>query len=891
MAKFVFGWQKFPVKFLNAVLQSSNTPAKYRPPVEFDDADFVAPYLNNLCKFPDEHFVNNYREEIETYFLSEQEHLENVAKDLERQNYAGIRSKDEDALRKLKQCKLSHAVLTAYLDELMRTGADGEIRFGSSFYQPRTILLEQSHIQDVKLYSYQQEANFAMQEYFLEQDGRSGILVMPTGSGKTMTSIYFLLHEMAARGYEIIWLAHRHMLVEQAANVFYKLAPLVKDVAGDEIKSLTVTCVSGLHASAHALSKKDDIVVGSVQSLVRNVGYLTAPLKKKVMIVVDEAHHALAPSYRNIINAVREKCPEAKLLGLTATPIRYTDAGTISLLKLFDQKIIYAIPLSKLIADGTLATPINLKRETNVDIETYIDRDELKKILAKGDLTEKAVNKIAEVNERNEVIIKEYLDNKEKYGKTIIFALNILHCDVLADMFAKKGVKCDCVYSGMDEGVKDEIIERFRHNDHKDKDGNDDHIDVLINVNILSEGSDIPDIHTVFLTRPTNSDVLLMQMIGRGMRGEQCGGTKEVYIVDFCDKWASFTRWLNPSYLLEGEEGGMSGGSKKKADNEPKKACKAEDIPVSSIIDAMRAISYGDLGFKVHAAVLPVGWYNVYDKNDALEKVLVFANQQEGYAAMKADTQAIIAAEEQNGKLLLQKYFDGFGVMPTPQELEDIAELTATEKAFPEFQTFAERDDIDPSKLAMKYKEETSLANIFKIQQDIHAIYQQHKVIIDSLYGNVEAYQRRIFDFLMYPNGVTPTGSSIEEAESEFGTLSTEPFAEQLEALLDEVITEQKENLGDEFKRPTIGWTKKAYKSYFGQYNWLVDDIRINCGLNSTSVPREVLKYLIYHECLHQLIHAHGPKFRELEHKFPNFNELDNFLDYKFPSFSKEESR
>lgn len=887
MSKIFFRWQYFSVKFLNAVLQSSKTPAKYHPPVEYDEAAFIAPYLGNLCKLPDEHFVSNYREEIEEYFLSEPEHLENVAKTLERQNYAGIRSKDEDALRKLKQCKLSQAVIMAYLDEMIRTGSEGEFQLKTSFYKPRTILLGDSHIQDVKLYSYQQEANIAMQKYFLEQNGRSGILVMPTGSGKTMTSIYFLLHELSSRGYEVIWLAHRHMLVEQAANVFYRLAPLVKDVAGDKIKSLTVTCVSGAHASAHALSKKDDIVVGSVQSLVRNLGYLTAPLKKKVIIVVDEAHHALAPSYKKIINAVRQKCPEAKLLGLTATPIRYTDMGTVSLLKLFEQKIIYAISLSKLIADGTLATPINLKRETNVEIETYIDKDELKKVLAKGDLTKQAVNKIAKINERNEVIIKEYLDNKEKYGKTIIFALNIIHCDVLADMFVKKGVKCDRVYSGMDDSVKDAIIERFRHNNHKDKEGNDDHIDVLINVNILSEGSDIPDIHTVFLTRPTNSDVLLMQMIGRGMRGEQCGGTKEVYIVDFCDKWASFTRWLNPSFLLEGEEGGTPGGTKK----EPKKKNKVEEIPVSSIIDAMRAISYGDLGFKVHAAVLPVGWYNVYDKNDMPEKVLVFANQQEGYAAMKADTQALVAAEEQNGKQLLQKYFDGFGVMPTPQELEDIAELTATEKAFPEFQSFDERDDIDPSKLAMKYREETSLANIFKIQQDIHAIYNAHKTIIDSLYGNVESYQRRIFDFLLYPTGVTPMGSSIEEAETEFGLLSAEPFAEPLEILLDEVLAEQKDNLGDDFKRPTIGWTKKAYKTYFAQYVYLGDNIKMNCGLNSVSVPREVLKYLIYHECLHQLIHSHGPKFRELERRFPNFNELDNYLDYQFPTFVKEESR
>ncbi|WP_462339677.1 hypothetical protein, partial [Phascolarctobacterium succinatutens] len=89
MSKIFFQWQDFSVKFLNAVLQSSKTPAKYHPPVEYDEAAFVAPYLDNLCKIPDEHFVSNYREEIEEYFLSEPEHLENVAKTLEHQNYAG----------------------------------------------------------------------------------------------------------------------------------------------------------------------------------------------------------------------------------------------------------------------------------------------------------------------------------------------------------------------------------------------------------------------------------------------------------------------------------------------------------------------------------------------------------------------------------------------------------------------------------------------------------------------------------------------------------------------------------------------------------------------------------------------------------------------------------
>ena len=72
-----------------------------------------------------------------------------------------------------------------------------------------------------------------------------------------------------------------------------------------------------------------------------------------------------------------------------------------------------------------------------------------------------------------------------------------------------------------------------------------------MNINILTEGSDVPDIQTIFLTRPTQSEGLLMQMIGRGMRGTLAGGTDEAIIVDFNDKWDTFNKWLNPKWLVD----------------------------------------------------------------------------------------------------------------------------------------------------------------------------------------------------------------------------------------------------------------------------------------------------------------------------------------------------
>lgn len=89
----------------------------------------------------------------------------------------------------------------------------------------------------------------------------------------------------------------------------------------------------------------------------------------------------------------------------------------------FDNNIIYSVPMSKLIADGTLAKPINIRRETNVDIETRIDEEEMKRIRRRGELTEATIDLIAKTNERNDVIVDEYVKNQAKYGKTIILPL------------------------------------------------------------------------------------------------------------------------------------------------------------------------------------------------------------------------------------------------------------------------------------------------------------------------------------------------------------------------------------------------------------------------------------------------------------------------------------
>ena len=582
-----------------------------------------------------------------------------------------------------------------------------------------------------------------------------------------------------------------------------------------------------------------------------------------------EAHHTLAPSYRRIIKEIRAKIPDAKLLGLTATPVRMTEKATGQLMKIFDNKIVFSVTMSDLIADGTLAKPYYIPKETNVDIEAIIELDERKYIQKWGEFPESLVMKVAKTNERNDIIVDEYVRNKDKYGKTIIFALNAVHCDSLNEAFKKKGIRSGYVYTLIGDAENQKIIERFRYNDREDG------IDVLININILTEGSDIPDIQTVFLTRPTTSDVLLMQMVGRGMRGIGCGGTETVNIVDFCDKWSSITSWLNPKFLF-GEEA----AEEKIVDT---KSSAVSLIPMDAIRDIVKGITYKGVFSNVRSSTLPVGWYDVIDEDGNDSKVLVFENQLSGFKCFENEFTIYLNDEKITGKNLIVKYFKCFGMLPAEKEMDELLQFVKQEQEFPEFHSFEVRDQIEPFALSERIKKgNLTYMDSMKIIEDA---FEQNKQLVLSLYGSFEYYKKRISDCLMFPRGIAPVGTQIEEVDKEVFHLSKEPLKEEIEELLTEVIKENRLNFKPDFERPEIYWTDKAVGSYYGVFYHDYNLIYINSLLNSESVPKEVVKFVIYHECLHQEFFGHPKEFRDKERKYVDFQEQEHFLDYILRDF------
>ena len=470
MARKTFSWENFSYNFLKAIVYGKETPIKLKPKRVYEEKDieFRLPHMNRICTYPDEYFVRKYRKVIEDYFLNGTNHLVQVVRRLEKINYGGLHlGENDEMLFALRQKRMTQTLSDVYLNELRATGRTVYNDDESIFQIPKVLDLEFAESDKVSLYGYQEKAVEAMKQYFLEEDRASGILSMPTGSGKTRTSVYYLLRDVISQGYQVIWLCHRSMLIEQAAEQFYKFSPIIKE-KNDTMKKFKMVCISGKHSSVRALEEDDNLIVSSVQSLCNNTVYLPNILSEKIMIVVDEAHHTLAPSYRRIIKVIREKRPDAKLLGLTATPVRLTEKATGQLMKIFDNKIVFSVSMSDLIADKTLATPEYIPIDTNIDIETLINIDERTYISKWGELPESLVMKVAKTNERNEIIVDEYVNNKEKYGKTIVFALNAVHCDSLNEAFKKKGIRSGYVYTMIDNAENQKTIERFRH--HEDED-------------------------------------------------------------------------------------------------------------------------------------------------------------------------------------------------------------------------------------------------------------------------------------------------------------------------------------------------------------------------------------------------------------------------------------
>ena len=333
------------------------------------------------------------------------------------------------------------------------------------------------YYKDDVLRDYQQEMKVRLfEEWNLH---RNVMVQMPTGTGKThlLTAI---VREFLHRSETQVWIvAHRRELVEQIEETVAK----------------------------YGIRKKDERVkVMSIQWLSRNWKDID---REPGLIVIDEAHHALAETYKELW----ERYPESRKLGMTATPCRLNRKGFT---ELFDA-LITSWTISEFIGKGWLSVFDYVSIRANSVEQRLIDT--LRKRGADGDYQVKEMNEV--LNRRSS--IGRLYESIEKYApgkKGIVYAISIAHARQIATYYSARGVVAVAIDSKTPALERKRLVEDFRQGKIK----------VLVNVDIFSEGFDCPDVEFIQLARPTLSLAKYLQQVGRGLR--KSGNKESCMLID-----------------------------------------------------------------------------------------------------------------------------------------------------------------------------------------------------------------------------------------------------------------------------------------------------------------------------------------------------------------------
>lgn len=773
--------------------------------------------------------------------------------------------------------------------------------------------------ENASLYDFQKEAIESLNSYFkLNQShpDRSGLLVMPTGSGKTYTAVNWILKECVAKGYQVLWMVHRIELVSQAYDEIRNCIPLLKKVEMEGGKTdVSVMPVSGNHLSPR-VTRDADIYVASVASVANDNGirFLKTMInrngREKLVVVIDEAHHSVTKSYQRVLERLRRyQNPNLILLGLTATPYRMSDVDQRKLQQMYHvnrnlelgnkhRGFVYEVKISELIANGTLSKPIFVPVSTNlVGMKEFSMSESAKKYFDKyKELSVELLDNMARSVSRNRIIVDEYVDNREKYGKTIVFALNQEHAEALCDMFKSKGVECDYAVSFREDAQ--EVIREFKENKFK----------VLVNVNMLTEGSDVPDVQTVFLTRQTNSESLLAQMIGRALRGKKAksknaSGTETAYIVAFHDIWESYMKFLEPNELLkfEEEDEGEPISNEYKPEIAPRETEEAscEESPFSDIEeisqenkkqiqeivkeligeDFLNIDCYDPNGLEV-----PHGWYSIPDENGNSGKLLVFESQLGSFRRLIDNMTGILNCAIHN-KHLVDRFFKGCR-KPSQRRFASFMDAIRRTGEIPQYFTFSERDELDLVKIAAQ------MLNYSK-DSEIQTSWLQHRYfsspILCELYRTFDNFELCIENILAHR-----TRSELATIKLEKKPYRILPNYYDLDELLNEVLIQYPLLRVDTVEK--YGWSHKIVFGWFGLCNELHGrhQIHISKMMSSPDMSREAVKYVIFHELLHANGYwDHDVEFRSREWQYPNSEQLDQelnrlMIDYDLTPYCEE---
>lgn len=368
-----------------------------------------------------------------------------------------------------------------------------------------------------------------------------------TGTGKTRLGMEYVVDQLLSEDERpvVLWVAQKGELLDQACESIEQLWPWRGQERGEPLQIFRFWEGNRFDEE---LADRPTLVVASSQQMVARIdagdSFAQSVLARARLVVVDEAHHALAKGHQRLIDEYDRlrKPAHRRVLGLTATPGRSNlldPEESRRLADLFGRVLV--VPqvagrggaLSWFQREGYLSE----LRHRSVKAPSQVAQTlgKLKRIdemdqTGYRDFTQSFLEIVGEDSTRNRFIL-EHLTKLDAEGRhMLVFCCNVMQAELLAQALVVQGTPAGVIHHQIDSRDRHHTIAQFRRRELR----------ILFNVEVLTTGFDAPKVDTIVMCRPTLSRVLYEQMVGRGMRGTKMGGTEWCEIVDFTSNFGKF---------------------------------------------------------------------------------------------------------------------------------------------------------------------------------------------------------------------------------------------------------------------------------------------------------------------------------------------------------------
>jgi len=396
--------------------------------------------------------------------------------------------------------------------------------------EPLTTAVLTTQSVDAQLPLFEHQRRAAKQVWQHIYRGTSRVLLhMPTGAGKTRTAMhlvvrYLIEHEPCV----VVWLASSGELLDQAADAF--------EQAWSRMGNRAVTVKRAWGSGELDFDGfEDGVLIGGLQKLKAFFDREPIPAfrvgRRTKLVIVDEAHQAVAPTYSYVIESLAESGPDNAVVGLSATPGRTWDdlSEDARLSDFFDGNKVtlsipgYPDPVSYLIDNGYLARPVFRKLEFEPSVQLSDKKT--------GTLLEYPAEYLEGLGQdplRNALVIREIQTLiSEGHKRIILFAASVSNAEKIALLLEAIGIGAGIVTGNSSSSQRLRVIKKFRRKSSKPM--------VMCNFGVLTTGFDAPETSAAVIARPTKSLVLYSQMVGRATRGLRAGGNETCTISTVVD--------------------------------------------------------------------------------------------------------------------------------------------------------------------------------------------------------------------------------------------------------------------------------------------------------------------------------------------------------------------